>query len=180
MSRLQEGGETTDSIDFLKAQARLLHKAAQAGEAGALARLTKHAPAVALGDAVQRKHCLATVARECGFRSWKGAADCFGGAGGASFEEFLYPKSCHVYWNIWFASHKEAASVRAEHGGWLLSFCDQFMVVEEDYVRSLGTDPADPRWEAIGRDWAQPADVAVRSSLAFSILQARLGASRLN
>lgn len=178
MSRTDEGGASTDIIEFLKTEARLLHKAAAAGDSGALSRLSKHAPAVALGEEVQRKHCLATVARECGFRSWKAAAECFGGATGNSFEQFLYPKSCHVYWNIWFASHDEAARVREEHGGWLLSFDNQFMVVDEHYIRSLGTDPADPRWDAIGRDWAKPADVGLRMSLALDIARTRLNAVR--
>lgn len=174
MSRSDKGGAAAEIIIYLKNEARLLQKNAEAGDGIALARLQKNSPAVALGADVQRKHALAVVARECGFRSWKAVTDCFAEKEGASFEGFLYPKSCHVYWNIWFATHQEAAAVRADHGGYLLTFENQFLVVDEHYIRSLGVDPDDGRWNAIRRDWAKPVDFAARDALALAIAKKRL------
>ncbi len=145
-------------ITFLKTEARQLHKKADAGEQSAVLRLQANAPAVMVGSEIQRKHALATIAREIGFPNWKAVVDCFDENATGDFAAFLHPKRCHVYWNIWLAHYDEAKKVHADHGGYLLSYASQFLVVEGDYIRSLGLDPLDPRWEAVGRDWHQPKD----------------------
>ncbi len=170
MSRTSGGGETPPIITFLKEEARLLQKRAGEKEPNALRRLQTGSPAVALGADAQRKHALATVAREIGFPNWKSVLACFEGRDDATFEAFLHPKRCHVYWNIWLASYEDAKQVRQEHGGYLLSYGKQFIVVDADYVTSLGIDPFDARWDQIDRDWHMPSELSVRDSLALDIV----------
>ena len=179
MSHLGEGGSDTVSIaapilDFLKNEARLLHKHAKAGSHAAIGRLKKNSPAVALGEDIQRKHCLATIAREIGFPGWKAVVECFVANEGADFAGFLHPSRCHVFWNIWLASYKEATNVRADHGGFLLTYGNQFIVVDNDYVSALGVGSDNALWEAIGRDWAKPVDFAARDQLSLMFIKEHL------
>ncbi|MBO6505658.1 MAG: hypothetical protein JJ850_07910 [Kordiimonadaceae bacterium] len=176
MSRTSSGGVTPPIITFLKEEARLLQKRATAEEPNALRRLQVGSPAVALGADTQRKHALATIAREIGFPNWQSVVACFEGREGATFEAFLHPRRCHVFWNIWLASYDEAKTVRQEHGGYLLSYGKQFIVVDADYVTSLGIDPFDSRWERIGRDWHQPGDMDARSGLALDVAKQHMNA----
>lgn len=178
MSRTSSGSEALPIINFLKEEARLLQKRAVAREPNALRRLQAGSPAVALGAGMQRKHALATIAREVGFPNWKSVVACFEGREDATFEAFLHPKRCHVYWNIWLASYEEAQSVREEHGGYLLCYGKQFIVVDADYVTSLGIDPFDTRWEQINRDWHQPDDLSARDSLALDIAKKHMQAAQ--
>lgn len=174
MSVAIDGDANADIITYLKTEARLLQKHADAGEQGAVLRLQANTPAVMVGSEIQRKHALATIAREIGFPSWKAVVDCFGEGEDGDFASFLHPKRCHIYWNIWLAHYEEAKKVRADHGGYLLSYAHQFLIVDDDFIRSLGVDPLDPRWEAIGRDWHEPRDPITRAELALKIAKAHL------
>ncbi len=178
MSPTERGGASARIIDYLKTQARVLHKNAMDSDPVALELLRKNSPAVALGTEIQRKHALAAVAREIGFPNWKAVLECFGTAENPDFAAFLNPRRCHVYWNIWFADYEEACSIHAEHGGYLLCYRQQYVVVDDDYVRSLGIAPTDPRWEKIGRDWAKPADFELRDALAFEIVKEHIRSSQ--
>lgn len=171
MSHVSESSFAAPILDYLKNEARLLHKQANTGARSAIQRLNKHSPAVALGEDIQRKHCLATVAREIGFSNWKAVADCFEADAGGDFAKFLHPKRCHIFWNIWLASYDEAKKVRAEHGGFLLTYSNQFIVVDDDYVSALGAVPDNALWAAIGRDWAKPKDFAARDQLSLLIIK---------
>lgn len=179
MSHLGGGSSAAPIFDFLKNEARLLHKQAKAGARSAVQRLNKGSPAAALGEDIQRKHCLATVAREIGFPNWKAVVTCFESGAGANFAEFLHPKRCHIFWNIWLATYDEAARVRAEHGGFLLTYGSQFMVVDDDYVSALGAKPENALWAAIGRDWAKPNDIAARDQLSLLIAKVHMSAVQL-
>ncbi len=184
MSHLGEGGSDIEStaapiLDFLKNEARLLHKQAKAGSRAAIGRLNKNSPAVALGEDIQRKHCLATVAREIGFSGWKAVVECFEAREGADFAGFLHPRRCHIFWNIWLASYEAATKVRAEHGGFLLTYANQFIVVDDDYVSALGVGPDNALWQAIGRDWAKPNDFAARDQLSLLVVTEHMSALRL-
>lgn len=178
MSIARDGDANADIITYLKTEARLLQKHADAGEQGAVLRLQASVPAVMIGREIQRKHALATIAREVGFRTWKAVVDCFSDGEAGDFGAFLHPKRCHIYWNIWLAHYEEAKKVRADHGGYLLSYAHQFLIVEDDFIRSLGVDPLDPRWEAIGRDWHEPGDLSARAGLALMIAKAHLRVAR--
>jgi hypothetical protein len=159
-----------DVISEIKAHARVLHRRAQAGEASAL-ELLRALPELAqrnheeIGAELQRRHCLAAVARQLGFRSWKHAKDVLSDVEQRDFGTLLYPSSCSGHYNIWSASYDEAKEIRAAHGGFLLVYRHQFLVVDEAYIDSMGLDPADPDWARIGRDWARPGDLAARARL---------------
>lgn len=155
MSNDTSGQQADEILNFLKREAKSLQLAAKAESARAKARLQQHSPAVGLGAPLQRKHALATIAREIGFPNWKAVVDCLG-SGNGDFDQFLYPSRCHVFWNIWFADYEEASRVREEHGGYLLPFQNQYMVVDDDYIASLTGKPIAAEWNEIGRDWVRP------------------------
>ena len=159
-------------IEDLKHRARRLQRSARAGEPEALARL-RALPELrddpAIGETVRRRHCLKVVARELGFDSWAHLAH---GAEGdcRDFGVFLYP-SDSPFWNIWSASYEEARAIRSEHGGYLLAYRHQFLVVDRYFVEHLGLDPDDPDWERIGRDFVRPKDLEARGRLFETRLQ---------
>jgi hypothetical protein len=168
------GATAGDIIDFLKKQARVLQRSAEGGDASALARIKRQCTTVALGEEIKRKNCLATIARELGFTGWKALVDAFQGEADANFQVFLHPSRCQVFWNVWFASYDEAAKVRAKHGGFLLPYKNQFMVVDEDYIRALVPVSDFCDWDAIGRDWPRPCNFNTRLKLVFEIAQESL------
>lgn len=174
MSPTQEGCLAAETITYLKSEARKLHKSAMAGDKLAVRRIRGKSPAVALGADIQRKHALAAIAREIGFENWKQAGDCFEGREGASWAEFLYPQRCHIHWNIWFATYEEAKAIHANHEGFLLPYKNQFMIVDADYILSLGLQPIDRAWSVMGRDWARPSSEDARGILALALVKRHL------
>lgn len=166
-----------DLIEDLKARARLLHRAASAGEAPAAERVRELAELAELDDAalrerLQRRHCLSVIARELGFRDWKHARDVLSAPGQVpDFGTLLYPPRCVVHWNIWSAHYEEAREIRAQDGGFLLAYRHQFLIVDRHYIETLGLSPEDPDWEALGRDWVRPGDPAARSRLYGKLLE---------
>ena len=175
MSNDTNGHQAEKILDFLKREAKSLQQSAEAGEARAKARLQQFSPAVGLGAPLQRKHALATVARELGFPNWKAVVDCFE-HGNGNFAKFLHPKRCHVFWNIWSASYEEARAIREEHGGFLLTYGDQFLIVDDDYVAALGVPASDSLWQYIRRDWYAPLSMSARSQIAYQVMRKTLGA----
>ncbi|MEM6674341.1 MAG: hypothetical protein AAF726_15960 [Planctomycetota bacterium] len=77
----------------------------------------------------------------------------------------LYPPWADAYMPVWCASHAEARRVREEQQGYLLPYRHHYFVASREYVAALGLDPDDPDWEAIGWDWAHPADEPARARL---------------
>lgn len=163
-------GATANPVSIIKNEARLLHKAAEKGDDVALYRIRRQCPAFIMGAPLQRKHCLATVGRELGFSSWKAARDCFVSGDISLFDTFLHPSRCHVHWNIWFADLNEARKVRAENGGYLLVYKNQYIVVDRDYIASLGVDPDNAAWNKIDRDWTAPDTYGVKPQLITAIM----------
>jgi hypothetical protein len=162
-------------ISEIKAHARVLHRRAQAGEASALEQLRvlpefAHRSHAEIGADLQRRHCLAAVARQLGFRSWTHAKDVLSDVEQRDFGTLLYPSSCSGHYNIWSASYDEARDIRAAHGGYLLVYRHQFLVVDGAYIDSMGLDPDDPDWDRIGRDWARPGDFAARARLSRKLI----------
>ncbi|WP_262696099.1 hypothetical protein [Kordiimonas aquimaris] len=168
------GDSAVKLISFLKTEARLLHREAQQGDVFALKRISDQCPSIQLGTELQRKHCLATIGRELGFDNWKTALDCFSDNEEATYGAFLHPRRCHVHWNIWFADYTEAKQVRSEHGGYLLPYKQQYMIVDRDYITSLGLEPDAEAWESLGRDWLAKAGDHARSALALQIANTHL------
>src|SRR5262249_40425292 len=125
---------------------------------------------------IQRKHCLAIVARAAGFASWEHARRLIGDdepdarASEArpvetDFGTTLYPDRFAARLNHWFATYDEARAFREESGGYLLAYKRHFFVADRFFIEAIGLDPEDPDWNAIGRDWARPRSVEARRRL---------------
>ena len=175
-ARNEEAPVLDDTIRDLKTYARVLHRRALARDAQAM--LDLHAlPEFAranddeLVQLLQRRHCLKLVARRLGFQDWKHALDILSGAQSDDFGTLLYPATCSGHWNIWSAAYAEAAEIRAAHGGYLLAYKRQFLIVDRDYVDSMGLDPDDPDWNRIGRDWVRPKQADARARLYRKLVQ---------
>ncbi|WP_437675340.1 hypothetical protein [Sorangium sp. So ce131] len=176
-----------DPVRELKIRAELLHKRLASNDAAALKRLrvlpelrrADEAALAAAAPGIRRKHCFAVVARECGFSSWERARLALEGAPGApELGTLLYGGEGGVL-HHWFATYDEArahlASRPAAPRGYLLTYKQDFFVADRAFVASLGLDPDDPDWRAIGWDWARPADPAARSRLYAKRLAAMRG-----
>ena len=145
------------------------HTFAILAELKAMARERHRAAA---DDSPRREH-LAAVARELGFRGWPHLVAVLNGTETSNFGTLLYAPACHAHFNIWSASADEARQIRAEHGGWLLPYRHQFVIVDEHFVKTLGLDPNDADWTAMGRDWTQPQCADARRRLAARVVHAR-------
>lgn len=175
-----------DPVKELKTRAEILHHAVHAREPKALSRLRRlpelraraHEQLTAVLPTIRRKHCLAIVAGELGFGSWEQARLVLSGVPREQddFGKLLYDKDCSHYLNQWFASYREAAAYRTQHGGTLLAYARQFVVVDHPYIECLGLDPADLDWERIGHDWVRPRSLDARRRLYAKRLAAMRGA----
>ncbi len=131
-----------DIVEELKDKARVLHASVKRQDAAGVARLRtlpelKSLDETALLEQVQRKHCLAVIARELGFSGWSHAVAILEGRPSEDMGTLLSPPGAAAHWNIWSAHYEEARSIRAEHGGYLLAYKRHFFVVD----RSLHRDP---------------------------------------
>jgi len=169
-----------DPILEIKVRAEILQKRVEQAEPAALERLRilpelRKANPAALDEfaaAIQRKHCFAVVCRELGFSGYPHAQRILAGEDEADFGTTLYPGG-HGMFNHWYANYEEARELRAEVQGYLLAYKRHFFIVDEHFIESLGLDPADPDWEAMGRDWVKPRDPNARRRLYGKLIQAR-------
>lgn len=157
------------AVASLKHYARILHRRIQQGEPQAVRRLRAlrelaDTDSDQLPGMVQRKHCLTASALQVGFQSWPHALEVLEGHA-QDFGTLLYPATCHGHYNLWSAHYDEARNIREEHGGYLLAYRRQFLIVDGHYIESLGLDPEDPDWGAMGRDWVRPNDPVARARL---------------
>jgi hypothetical protein len=172
-----------DPIRELKIRAEVLHHGVTAGAPSASERL-RALPELRRADSeglatfvanVQRKHCLAVVARESGFQTWEHASRVIAGeaseAGETDYGELLSPKGASTFLNHWFASYDEARAVHVEQGGYLLAYKRHCFIAGRDYVAvTLRLDPDDADWAAIGFDWLRPRDPGARRRLYGKLL----------
>ncbi len=166
-----------DVIKKLKTEARLLHRRAAAGEESALARIRKlhESPDldnVALRQQVKRRHCLGVIAQDLGFQGWSHAAQVLRGDDNRDFGKLLYPRGCYAHSNIWSASYNEARQIRDETEGYLLAYRHHYLIVDPDYIRTMGLDPDDPDWQEIGFDWVKPCSLDARGRLYAKLIEA--------
>jgi hypothetical protein len=101
------------------------------------------------------RDCLHLVVREAGFVHWDHARLVLGGTApvGSDMGTFWHTNGTGVLLNQWFASVDEARAVhQADPGAFLLPYRRQFMLVQDDFIREIGCDPADPAWRELGRD----------------------------
>jgi hypothetical protein len=162
-----------DPIQEIKVRAEILQKRIEQGDTSSLARLRvlpelRKATPEALQEfvtTIQRKHCLAVASREFGFAGYQHAVRVLSGDEAESdFGTLLYPGRCGAL-NHWYATYEEARDLRREVNGYLLAYKRHFFVADGYFVASLGLDPADPDWDAIGRDWVKPCDPVARRRL---------------
>jgi hypothetical protein len=163
----------------LKVRAEILHHRLQAGDPASPARLRalpelRRAGDVELAGAaarIQRKHCLAVVARELGFASFEHAQRVLeGDAAEADFGTLLYGEASGAYLNHWFATYDEARAQQEATSGtgprqYLLAYKRHCFLAERGFVEALGLDADDADWAAIGWDWVRPRDPEARRRL---------------
>lgn len=171
-----------DPIREVKTRAELLHKRAAEGDARALTRLAALPELRRATDderrrfveTLQRKHCLAVVSRELGFSSWEHAKRLLEGSlDEEDFGTTLYGIGCAPMLNHWATRYEEAREIHANVGGYLLAYKRHYCVVQAGYVEAVELDPADADWDAIGRDWPRPRDVAARTRLYGKLISCR-------
>lgn len=114
-------------------------------------------------ESLQLKHALLVIAVENGYESWGDLKSALDTAAETSpfavINDQFYPKGLTTYWNIWFAKYSQAKKVLQEGGGFLLPFKNQYFIVEEHFVDSIGIPHTLPEWKAIGNDWVHPKHV---------------------
>ena len=176
-----------DPVRELKVRAEILQHAVQAGERAAVERLRvlaefRRADDLALRAAaaeIQRKHCLAAVAREVGFAGWDHAKRVLDGDPSESdFGTLLYGGDWGTRLNHWFANYEEARAFHrdaSEPGArlYLLAYKRHFFVCDRHFLEALGLKPDDADWEAIDWDWVRPANADARRRLYAKILAAQ-------
>lgn len=163
-----------DPIDELKTRARLLHRRLAAGAADAVARLRVLPGFRKLGDAelaarapeIRLHQCLSVIARELGFAGWPAARAVLGGEWQAQdYGTLLCPTRCAAHFNHWFSDHGAAVACQRERGGTILVYRRHYVVVDRDYLATLGLDPDACEWQQLGRDWSRPRDIEARTRL---------------
>ncbi len=166
-----------DAVEQIKTRARLLHRSVSQGRSDALQRVyrlpefRKQRPDP---EGIQRKHCLATLSRELGFSGWPHARRVLeGDPQEADFGTLWYPRDCGAFTNHWFAHYDEARESRLVTKGFLLAYKRQFFVVTPLYIETVGLDPHDPDWVALGWDWVRPRQRAARQRLYARLIAAR-------
>jgi hypothetical protein len=164
-------------VDVLKRQAHALHQQVRSQDPQALQRVRKLRDLKSLDDpevvvATKRRHCLKVIANEIGFAGWPHAVQIIEGTNTTDYGTFFYPKGCGAHSNIWCATYEEARNIRAKHGGFLLAYKNQFLVVDDDYIREMGLNPENPELDAFGRDWVEPGNPALRDRLYTKVVPA--------
>lgn len=107
---------------------------------------------------VQRKHALAVIAREMGFRDWQHLTEEAHIELPAFDTARLFSARTGFYLNSWFVTYDEAKAALTRKDRFLFPYRHQFVVCEAGLLAGLGIDVKDPDWDAIGRDWAKPLD----------------------
>lgn len=168
-----------DPVSELKIRAEILHKRLASGSADAIERLRalpemrradERALAAMASDA-RRKHCLAIVARECGFSSWEHAHRVLDGdPHEADFGTLLHGEGASAILKAWFAKYEEARAFLDEASldgtrRYLLVYRRDFFVADRHFIATLGLDPDDADWQAIDWSWPRPRDPIARRRL---------------
>lgn len=114
---------------------------------------------------IQRKHALAVIAREMGFRDWQHLV----AEAHIEMPTFdttrLFPPQTSFYLNSWFVTYDEARAALGRKDRFLFPYRHQFVVCEGGLLKSLGIDIDDPDWALIGCDWAKPLDTSAHYRL---------------
>ncbi len=156
--------------EYLKNNAEILLKHAKYGDPDSVNRFHILDPYRGISPAdhsaveeLQLKTALHVIAAENSYASWnelKAALDT--AAERSPFAEpsdHFYPKGFTTYWNIWFAKYSQAKKVLTDGGGYLLPYKNQYFIVEEHFIDSIGLHHTLPEWRSIGNDWIHPMNV---------------------
>jgi len=160
-----------DPIHELKVRAEILHARVQEHDTGVLKRLRvlsefRRSPDGHLIGTARHQHCLRVIAAEWGFPGYREAKRALSGEEPSpDFGALLYPNKCCGHLNRWYKIYEEAAEVRKDCRGYLLGYRHQYVVVDRYFIETLGLDPDDPDWEALGFDWVRPAEITARTRL---------------
>jgi hypothetical protein len=92
---------------------------------------------------IKRKHALAVIATEKGFKSWTDL-------------KCQLPFIRGGFLNQWFANYAEAKSYQQLNGDFILPFKNQFFICDAHYINHLGFNSEDPDWKLIAYDWVNP------------------------
>ncbi len=129
------------SLGELKIRSRILTKAANSGRTNAINLLNTHSKSE---GPFQHKDGLKTVARLAGFKDWQHASLVLSGGAkvGEDMGSLWYSPKCGVLLNIWCRDYKEAKEQYEEGTGkYLFPYKSQFLIVEDDFLRTIGLDP---------------------------------------
>lgn len=121
------------------------------------------------------RDCLNQVARDAGFTHWAHGRCVLGGLAvpGEDMGEFWHAPRCASLLNHWFASVDEArAALQSLPHSVLLPYRRQFVVVQPEFIRELGLDPAEDAWAAAQRDLVRAYGGAAWLTLAGQRLRA--------
>ena len=162
-----------DAVQQLRVRAEILHHRALSGDDAAIRRIKKY-PRFE-GPKIHRRDCLAAVASELGFTSWREAKLVLTGADAQNYGTLLCLLKGTGHLNLWFKTREEAIQAQNQTGGWLLAYRHQFFLVERSYIESLGLDPDDSAWAVLHFDWTTPGASDARASL-YSKLVSQLPA----
>jgi hypothetical protein len=124
------------------------------------------------GQGMRREH-LAKLAEELGFEGWSHLVAVLKGHETARFGSLFYAPACGAHFNIWSAAYDEAKQIRDEHGGWLLPYKHQFIIVDRYFIETLGLDPDAADWAEMGRDWVAAKSPSARQRLCERVVRAR-------
>ncbi len=140
--------EHHDPFDIMKRAAKRLAKQASSDDAP-----------------LKHREALAEIAKQLGFNGWSHAVHVIEGKETRDYGTVLYGAAGATYPNIWEADLDGARAIRQEHGGFLLPYKTQFLIVEPSYLDAHDM-PADlPEWQLTGPDWTQAQDIEARTRL---------------
>ncbi|WP_085900410.1 hypothetical protein [Kiloniella majae] len=168
-----------DSIHELKHNARILHRNITTGKQTSLDFIKKNPDLKNLSDldiieTVKRKHCLSQIAKALGFKGWSHLSQIIQmetapvptrERSELDYGKLLCPSRCMPYTNFWTVFYPEAKEHRNQTNGYLLVYGTQFLVTEQDFIKTLGLDPKDSDWDLIEQDWANPKSIKARDRL---------------
>ncbi|MDP2571716.1 hypothetical protein Q8W40_05960 [Vibrio penaeicida] len=137
----QNSPKTNAQIESLLHEARMLHRAAKSGSVSrslpALRRL--HAAGVCYGvsvsglyqqrETLQRKHFLRMLAIEAGYSSWEKYKPVLLAPPEHATKTRHFDEKCVSTLNLWFSSEQQAQEYAEQHGGDVLKYGHQAVVL---------------------------------------------------
>lgn len=124
-------------------------------------------------ESIRRKHALAVIAKESGFKDWPALKSAYCMAEETGFDTTRLFLKTAAFLNFWFRDYDEARQVLTnEPRRFLFPHRQHFVVCEGGLLEALGVDIGDPDWERMGRDWVKPADRRARARLAVRLRRA--------